>query len=81
MHVTASPETLRARLLARDPLRHPVHYDTAAADEIADRTAAGEWGALPLDGELVAIDTTDGFPDARRHRFPLSGPGRPERGR
>src|SRR5436305_14049630 len=35
VHVTADPETLRARLRARD--RHGVHYDTEAADEIADR--------------------------------------------
>jgi hypothetical protein len=63
VHVTASPETLHARLLARDPSRHPVHYDAAAAGEIAERAAAGEWGALPLDGELVEVETTSGFPD------------------
>ena len=58
VHVTAEPETLRHRLLARDVDRHPVHYDREAADEIATRTAAGEWAALPIGGRLVEIDTT-----------------------
>jgi predicted kinase len=61
VHVTASPETLRSRLQARD--RHGVHYDTEAADEIAERAAAGEWGPLTLSGELVRFDTTEAFPD------------------
>jgi predicted kinase len=56
--VTAAPETLRERLLTRDTHRHPVHYDREAADEIAVRATAGEWRPLPLDGELVEIDTT-----------------------
>jgi predicted kinase len=58
VHVWAEPEILRGRLLARDAHRHPVHYDREAADEIATRTAAGEWDALPLEGRLVKIDTT-----------------------
>jgi predicted kinase len=58
VHVSASPETLRARMLERDAHRHPVHYDREAAVEIAVRAAAGEWNALPLDGRLVEIDTT-----------------------
>lgn len=60
--VTAAPETLRERLLTRDTHRHPVHYDREAADEIAARATAGEWRPLPLDGELVEIDTT-AWPD------------------
>jgi hypothetical protein len=48
---------LRARLLARDAHRHPVHYDREAADEIADRAGRGEWVPLPLEGELIAVDT------------------------
>ena len=63
IHVTAAPEALRERLHERDTHRHPVHYDREAADEIAERVAAGEWDALPLDGELIRIDTTDGFPN------------------
>jgi predicted kinase len=62
VHVTARPEALEARLRVRD--RHGVHYDTAAAAEIAERAAGGEWDALPLDGELVRVDTTDDFPAA-----------------
>ena len=58
VHVWAEPEILRERLLERDTYRHPVHYDREAADEIAARTAAGEWDALPLGGRLVKIDTT-----------------------
>jgi predicted kinase len=61
VHVTAEPETLRARLLERDG-RHPVHYDSEAADEIAQRAAAGEWRPLPLGGRLIEIDTTT-WPD------------------
>jgi predicted kinase len=80
VHVTASPETLHARLLARDPTRHPVHYDAAAADEIAERAAAGEWDALPLDGELVELETTSGFPDAAAS-FPRELSGYLARGR
>jgi predicted kinase len=62
VHVTATPETLRRRMLERDTDRHPVHYDREAAAEIAERAADGEWAALPLDGRLVAIDTTT-WPD------------------
>lgn len=58
VHVTAAPATLRARLLERDAHRHPVHYDREAADEIAERAAAGEWPPLALGGPLVEIDTT-----------------------
>jgi predicted kinase len=61
VHVTAEPETLRARLLERDG-RHPVHYDRNAAEEIAQRAAGGEWPALPLGGRLIEIDTTT-WPD------------------
>jgi predicted kinase len=58
VHVSAAPETLRRRMLERDAHRHPIHYDREAADEIAERAAAGEWEALPLGGRLVKIDTT-----------------------
>jgi predicted kinase len=58
VHVSAAPETLRQRMLERDTHRHPVHYDREAADEIAERAAAGEWSALALGGRLVEIDTT-----------------------
>jgi predicted kinase len=62
LHVSAAPDALRARLAARD--RHGVHYDRDAADEIADRAAAGEWGPLPL-GRVHRIDTTGAFPNPR----------------
>jgi predicted kinase len=62
IHVSASPATLRARLLERGADRHPVHYDREAANEIAARAAAGEWDPLPLAGVLLRIDTTNGFP-------------------
>lgn len=39
-----------------------VHYDAEAADEIGERVTAGEWEPLPLDGDLLRIDT-DPFPD------------------
>lgn len=58
VHVTAAPGTLRERLLERDAHRHRVHYDREAADEVAAAAAAGEWGPLPLHGELLEIDTT-----------------------
>ena len=58
VHVTASPETLRERLLTRESHDHPVHYDREAADEIAARAAAGDWGPLRIGGRLVEIDTT-----------------------
>jgi predicted kinase len=61
VHVTAEPETLRARLLERD-VRHPVHYDREAADEVSARAAGGEWPALPIGGRLIQIDTTT-WPD------------------
>jgi predicted kinase len=64
VHVTAAPEALRERLLARDSHRHPVHYDREAADEIAEGARAGEWNALPLPGAVIALDTTDAWPDA-----------------
>jgi len=58
LHAWAAPETLRDRLLERDTHRHPVHYDREAAEEIAERAAAGEWPPLPIGGRLIEIDTT-----------------------
>jgi hypothetical protein len=66
VHVSAAPHVLRERLLARDTHRHPVHYDAAAADEIAERAGHGAWAALPLHGPTLAIDTTTGFPEMHR---------------
>jgi predicted kinase len=66
VHVAAASDVLRARLLARDTHRHPVHYDAAAADEIAERAARDDWGALPIDGVTIAVDTTDRFPEMHR---------------
>jgi predicted kinase len=63
VHVTAGRELIHERLLARDTHRHPVHYDQDAAEEIAERAAAGEWEPLPVDGTLVTLDTSDRFPD------------------
>jgi predicted kinase len=58
VHVTAVPELLRDRMLARVG-RHPVHYDAEVADEVYERAAAGDWHPpLPLDGELLLVDTT-----------------------
>jgi len=61
VHVSASPATLRSRLLDRGADRHPVHYDREVANAIAARAAAGEWDPLPLPGILLRIDTTHGF--------------------
>jgi hypothetical protein len=58
VHLSAAPETLRARLLDRDAQRHPVHYDREAVDEIAERAARGDWRPLPLGGTLNELDTT-----------------------
>jgi len=63
VHVSAAPETLRKRLLARDKVRHAVHYDREAADEIAARAAAGDWGPLELGGSVLTVDTTSAWPD------------------
>ncbi|HEV7639787.1 MAG TPA: AAA family ATPase [Gaiellaceae bacterium] len=57
VHVTATPETLRARLRGRNN-RHPVHYDREAADEVSARAARGEWPPLAIGGRLIEIDTT-----------------------
>jgi predicted kinase len=62
VHVTAEPELLRDRMLERAEHRHPVHWDADAADEVAARAAAGDWPALPLEGDLVEIDTST-WPD------------------
>jgi predicted kinase len=66
VHVTAAPEVLRERLLARDTHRHPVHYDRDAADEIAARALRGDWAALPVPGTTLTVDTTHRFPDMHR---------------
>jgi predicted kinase len=58
VHVTAPLDELLARMRERDSDRHPVHYDIEAADEIAERFSRGEWEALPLDGDLIRIDTS-----------------------
>jgi predicted kinase len=77
VHVTAAPDALRERLLARDTHRHPVHYDREAADEIAAAARAGEWQALALEGALIELDTTHAWPDvaalAARVRQVLDG--------
>jgi predicted kinase len=58
VHVTAAPELLRERMLARVG-RHRVHYDAEVADEVYERAVAGDWHPpLPLDGELVLVDTS-----------------------
>ena len=62
VHVTAEPELLRDRMLERAERRHPVHWDADAADEVTARAAAGDWPALPLEGDLLEIDTTT-WPD------------------
>jgi predicted kinase len=62
VHVSAEPALLRARMLDRAAGRHPVHWDGEAADEVAERAAADEWQPLPLDGDLLEIDTTS-WPD------------------
>ena len=66
VHVSAAPDVLRERLRARDAERHPVHYDAAAADEIAERATRGAWGPLPIDGVTLSLDTTDTFPEMHR---------------
>jgi predicted kinase len=65
LHVSAPPDVLRDRLVARDTHRHPVHYDRAAADEIAARAAAGAWTPLQLPGLLIEVDTAT-WPDVER---------------
>ena len=65
LHVSAPPHLLRERLVARDTHRHPVHYDRAAADEIAARADAGEWTPMQLAGRLIRVDTT-AWPDVER---------------
>lgn len=62
VHVTAAPDVLRRRMLERDSARHPVHHDRETADELAARTARGEWAPLRLDGETISIDTSERFP-------------------
>jgi len=57
VHATAAPALLRERMVARAG-RHAVHYDAEVADEVAERTLAGDWPALQLEGELLEVDTT-----------------------
>ena len=58
VHVTAAPELLRERMLARVG-RHPVHYDAEVAEEVYERASAGDWHPpLPLDGQLLLVDTS-----------------------
>jgi predicted kinase len=57
VHLTAPPEVLRARMLARADDRHPVHYDREAAEEVRKRAAAGEWEPLAIGGALLVVDT------------------------
>jgi predicted kinase len=57
VHVTADPEVLHRRYLARNG-RHRVHYDVDAAAEMRDAAARGDWAPLPLDAPLLELDTT-----------------------
>jgi predicted kinase len=58
IHVGAPRDVLLERMRERDAERHPVHYDAEAADEIVERLEQGEWEPLPLDGDLIRIDTS-----------------------
>jgi predicted kinase len=58
VHVTAPAEVLLERMRERGSKRHPVHYDAQAADEILARHARGEWEPLPVEGELIRIDSS-----------------------
>jgi predicted kinase len=60
VHVGAPREVLLERMRTRDAERHPVHYDAEAMDEITARLDRGEWEPLPLEGELIRIDTSGG---------------------
>jgi predicted kinase len=58
IHVSAPSDVLLRRMRERDAERHPVHYDAEVAEEVLERLARGEWEPLPLDGELIRIDTS-----------------------
>jgi predicted kinase len=62
----ASPETLRARYLARaaDGTRHPGHVDLAALPEIEREFDAGAVAGLGLGGPVIDWDTTRGLDGA-----------------
>jgi predicted kinase len=57
VHVTAEPETIRARLAERTD-RHSVHYDAVVADAVARQVAEGVYSPLALGGTLLRVDTT-----------------------
>jgi predicted kinase len=57
VHLTAAPDVLRERMLARADVRHPVHYDREAADEVYERAARGQWKPLEIGGSLLVVDT------------------------
>jgi len=50
-------ERFRSRELSGE--RHPGHAGQASLEEIEQIILRGPWPALPIDGELIRVDTTD----------------------
>jgi predicted kinase len=71
VHVGAPARVLAARRRERANERHPVHWDDEAEEEIVQRLARGEWEPLPLDGDLIRIDTSES-PDLDAVLAPLA---------
>ncbi|HSP72820.1 MAG TPA: hypothetical protein VLN26_10655, partial [Gaiellaceae bacterium] len=64
LHLTAPPEVLLERYLARP--RHPGHQTEAYAPHIRARIEAGDWEPVVLPGSLLVVDTATHRPDPRQ---------------
>jgi predicted kinase len=58
VHCHAPLELLTDRFAARSE-RHPGHLDRERVGELSERLASGVHSALPLDGELIELDTSE----------------------
>jgi predicted kinase len=61
VHVTAPYEVLveRYRGRAESGERHPIHVDEERLDDMVEKLARDEWPPLPLEGEVLELDTAD----------------------
>jgi predicted kinase len=55
---SAPPDVLLARFRDR-PDRHAGHLDAVTITELEPRLLAGEWEPLPIEGEVIHVDTTE----------------------
>jgi predicted kinase len=63
VHCHAPVEVIVARYESRIGMRHPGHHDAARVPELLARYESGLNGPLDVDGELLALDTTEATVD------------------